>query len=129
LAISPPGECVASPWDSPYKNSSPICNAGDRLRILLYNSSREEVVAMLKVKGIYRNGVVELLEPVEAPEQAIVEVTFMDEPSETRELTEAQKAALDIIGLLEDLTPEQQRLFDEATERSPDFFGDRELGL
>jgi hypothetical protein len=84
---------------------------------------------MLKVKGVYRNGVVELLEPVEAPEQAIVEVTFMDEPSDTQELTEAQKAALDIIGLLEDLTPEQQRLFDEATERSPDFFGDRELGL
>jgi hypothetical protein len=84
---------------------------------------------VLKVKGIYRNGVVELLEPVEAPEQAAVEVTFLDEPSESPELTEAQKAALGIIGLLEGLTPEQQRLFDEAIQRSPDFFGDRELDL
>jgi hypothetical protein len=92
-------------------------------------SSREEVVAVLKVKGIYRNGVVELLEPVEAPEQAIVEVTFLDKPPESQELSEAQKAALDIIGLLEDLTPEQQRLFDEALQRSPDFFGNRELDL
>jgi hypothetical protein len=87
------------------------------------------VVALLKVKGIYRNGIIELLEPVEVPEHTTVEVTFPDEPPESQELSEAQKAALDIIGLLEDLTPEQQRLFDEATQRSPDFFGGRELDL
>ena len=76
---------------------------------------------MLEVKGIYRNGKVELLEPVDVPEPQEVRVTFGAPNSE------AKAAALGIIGLLSDLTAEEWQQFREAMRPSASFFGDREI--
>ncbi|HLF28798.1 MAG TPA: antitoxin family protein [Anaerolineae bacterium] len=76
---------------------------------------------MLEVKGIYRNGRVELLEPVDVPEPQEVTVTF-EQPN-----GEAKEAALSIIGLLSDLSEDEWQQFLQAVRPSDSFFGDREL--
>jgi len=76
---------------------------------------------VLAVKGIYRNGKVELLEPVDLPEPQEVTVTFKPSNGEARE------AALSVIGLLSDLSDEEWQRFLEAVRPSDSFFGDREL--
>ncbi|MGH2594188.1 MAG: antitoxin family protein, partial [Anaerolineae bacterium] len=81
----------------------------------------KEVIVVLAVKGIYRNGKVELLEPVDLPEPQEVTVTF--QPSNG----EAKAAALSVIGLLSDLSDEEWQQFLEAVRPSDSFFGDREL--
>jgi hypothetical protein len=78
-------------------------------------------MAVLEVKGIYRDGKVELLEPVDLPEPQEVTVTF--EASDGA----AQSAALDIIGLLGDLSDEEWQQFLNAVRPSESFFGDRDL--
>jgi hypothetical protein len=42
-----------------------------------------------------------------------------------REVPQTAAALEEIVGLLNDLTSEQQRLFDEAVERRGPFFGER----
>jgi len=82
---------------------------------------------VITAQGVYDNGVVRLLEPVLVTEPCVVEVVFT-EIKPTR-LTEAQRSALAMIGLLEDLTPEEQQLFDEALQRRSWFGLHREFDL
>jgi predicted DNA-binding antitoxin AbrB/MazE fold protein len=77
------------------------------------------------VQGIYDNGIVRLLEPVAVSEPCTVKVVF--DKTECPKHTEAQKAALAVIGLLEDLTPDERQLFDEALQRQSWFGPHREL--
>lgn len=65
------------------------------------------VITMLEVKGIYRNGRVELLEPVDLPEPQEVTVTF--EPSDVSQDPVAATEA--VFGLLSDLSEEEWQLF------------------
>ena len=81
------------------------------------------VITMLEVKGIYRNGRVELLEPVDLPEPQEVTVTF--EPSDVSQDPVAATEA--VFGLLSDLSEEEWQLFLEATRRTKPFFGEREI--
>jgi hypothetical protein len=75
---------------------------------------------MLEVKGIYRDGHVELLEPVDLLEPQ--EVTVVFEPL----YTTAKEAALTIIGLLNDLAEEEWQKFLSAVRPTDSFFGQRE---
>ena len=69
---------------------------------------------MLTVKGIYENGQVRLLEPVAVSEPCKVQVTFVEADEPEQGLTPAQRSALAIIGLYNEMSPEQQQRFDEA---------------
>ena len=78
---------------------------------------------MLTIKGIYRKGKVELLEPVDLPEPQEVTVTF--EPSNASQDPVAATEA--VFGLLSDLSEEEWRRFLEATQHTESFFGEREI--
>ena len=82
---------------------------------------------MLTLKGIYEHGVVRLLDPVpaETPEPAEVLVTFDGSPQPQPVDPEALQALEGIIGLLNDLTPEELERYDEAVKRRSPFFGPR----
>ncbi|MBI3763031.1 MAG: hypothetical protein HY260_14375 [Chloroflexi bacterium] len=84
---------------------------------------------MLVVKGIYERGLVRLLEPLPAdtPEPLEVTVTFAEPTNgHTVAVDPVTLAALEgIIGLLNDLTPEELNKFDEAVQRRSPFFGPR----
>jgi predicted DNA-binding antitoxin AbrB/MazE fold protein len=69
---------------------------------------------MLTVRGIYENGQIRLLEPVTVPEPCKVPVTFVEVDEQKQELTAAQQSALAVIGLYNEMSPEQQQCFDEA---------------
>jgi hypothetical protein len=84
---------------------------------------------MISVKGVYKDGQVTLLEPV--PPQLVgpqeVTVTFEEVTSVGKDVTdEAAAASLAILGLLEDMDPEQEEAFDAALKRDNTFFGPRE---
>jgi len=94
--------------------------------------------ALLMIKGVYEDGRVRLLEPVpeevEGPQRVVV--IFGEPDKETLETVskqkeaksgEASRAALGLVGLLEDLTPEQLEVFDDAIKRRSPFFGPREV--
>jgi predicted DNA-binding antitoxin AbrB/MazE fold protein len=95
------------------------------VRISLYNWL-EGGETMISVQGIYENGVIRLLEPVSVSKPCKVKVIFTETPPEP---TEAQEAAIAILGLTEGLTPEEQRLFDEALQRQSWFGQHREFDL
>jgi hypothetical protein len=78
---------------------------------------------MIAVKGIYRNGKVELLEPIDLPEPQEVVVTFESSaaPDDPVAATEA------VFGLLGDLSDEDWERFLETTRRTEPFFGVREI--
>jgi hypothetical protein len=87
---------------------------------------------MLTVKGTYKDGHVELEEPVTIREPHPVLVTFLEGAREepvngAAEMQEYREALEGVIGLYDEMTPEQQRLFDEALQRRPPFFGPREV--
>ncbi len=85
---------------------------------------------MLTVKGIYKDGHVELNEPVAINEPHPVLVTFLEEEepvSGDDNMQEYREALEGIIGIYNEMTPEQQRLFDEALQRKTPFFGPREV--
>ncbi len=86
---------------------------------------------MLTLKGIYEHGVVRLLEPVPAETREPIEVlvTFEVAPKSQPDPAdpEALKAVEGIIGLLNDLSPEQMAEFDDAIKRRGPFFGPREV--
>lgn len=93
---------------------------------------------MLVIKGVYEHGQVRLLEPVPSNIEEPQEVTVaFDEPQTEQESQVAQSgqtqvdvttdAALALIGLLDDLTPEQLEAFDSIVERRSPFFGPREV--
>ena len=69
---------------------------------------------MLTVKGVYENGQVRLLEPVAVPEPCKVQVTFVQADEPGQGLSPAQRSALAIIGLYNEMSSEQQHRFDEA---------------
>ncbi len=69
---------------------------------------------MLTVRGIYENGRIRLLEPVTVSEPCKVQVTFVQADEQKQELTAAQQSALAVIGLYNEMSPEQQQRFDEA---------------
>lgn len=93
---------------------------------------------MLVIKGIYEHGQVRLLGlvPAHITEPQEVTVTFV-EPQEgdshailqqaQAELNEATDAAFALIGLLNNLTPEQLEAFDNILKRRSPFFGPREI--
>lgn len=62
---------------------------------------------MKAVKGVYVKGIVRLLEPVSLPDQQEVTVLV---PS----LEESPHPALRFAGMLQDLTPEEQAMFEES---------------
>ena len=85
---------------------------------------------MFTVKGIYKDGQIRLLEPVPAEinEPQEVTVTFAEPLADNdRRNSEAVTAALSIIGLLDDLSPEQLADFEAAVARRSPFFGPREI--
>jgi len=83
---------------------------------------------MLAVKGVYKNGQINLLEPVKVIGPRLVMVTFLDEaPGQTATDRESLEALEGIVGLLRDLTPEEEKRFDEAIERRGPFIGPREV--
>jgi predicted DNA-binding antitoxin AbrB/MazE fold protein len=77
------------------------------------------------IDAVYENGVFRPLEPVVLPEGEHVQV-YMPELPPT---LQARLAALDAFEALdEELTEEQWRIFEEATQRRP-WFGGRQLDL
>lgn len=64
------------------------------------------------VRGVYVNGSIQLLEPVDLPEHQ--EVTVVITASDS-----AEHPALRYAGMLSDLTPEEQQAFDEALRQRP----------
>ena len=67
-----------------------------------------------------------LLEPVDISGPCPVSVIFGTELAGIeREVPQTATALEGIVGLLNDLTSEQQQLFDEAVERRGPFFGER----
>jgi hypothetical protein len=97
------------------------------------------VVTVLTVKGIYENGRVRLLSPISVCGPVEVEVTFPAEADEQAQTSlwplyggeKARRQALEaferIVGLLDDLTPEQQQAFNEAVTRHRPFLGPRDV--
>ncbi len=83
-------------------------------------------VRRVQVRGIYKQGQVHLLEPVEISGPCPVSVIFETELVDVeRESPQTATALEGIVGLLNDLTSEQRRLFDEAVQRRGPFFGER----
>ena len=80
----------------------------------------------LHARGIYKEGQVHLLDSVDISGPCLVRVIFETELEGVERETPQLAAALEgIVGLLNDLTPEQQQLFDEAIQRQRPFFGER----
>jgi hypothetical protein len=84
---------------------------------------------MIKIKGVYKEGHVTLLEPV--PPQVVepqeVTVTFVDaSPIEPNVPDEAAAAALALLGLLETMSDDEEEAFDAALKRQDAFFGPRD---
>jgi hypothetical protein len=80
----------------------------------------------IQARGIYKEGQVHLLEPVDIPGPCPVNVIFETELVDVEcESPQAATALEGIVGLLNDLTSEQRRLFDEAVQRRGPFFGER----
>jgi len=83
-------------------------------------------VHQIRARGIYKEGQVHLLEPVDISGPCPVSVIFETELADVEHKVSQIAAALEgIVGLLNDLTSEQQRLFDEAVQRQGPFFGER----
>lgn len=78
----------------------------------------------VQVRGIYKEGQVHLLEPVDISGPCPVSIIFETELVGF-EVPQTAAALEGIVGLLDDLTSEQQRLFDEAVQRRGPFFGER----
>ncbi|MBC8448522.1 MAG: hypothetical protein H8D78_12310 [Chloroflexi bacterium] len=83
---------------------------------------------MLAVRGIYKDGQINLLEPVSLTGPRLVTITFLDEaPIQSPVNHEGLEALEGIVGLLRDLTPKEEERFDEAIERRSPFIGPREV--
>ena len=83
-------------------------------------------VHKVQVRGIYKQGQVHLLEPVEISGPCPVSVIFETELVDVECKSPQAATALEgIVGLLNDLTPEQRQLFDKAVQRQRPFFGER----
>jgi predicted DNA-binding antitoxin AbrB/MazE fold protein len=77
------------------------------------------------IDAVYENGVFRPLEPVFLPEGEHVQVHMPEPPP----MLQARLAALDAFEALdEELTEEQWRILEEATQRRP-WFGGRQLDL
>ena len=77
------------------------------------------------IDAVYENGVFRPLEPVLLPEGEYVQVYVPEQPPTLH----TRLAALDAFEALEEeLTEEQWRVFEEATQRRP-WFGGRQLDL
>ena len=88
--------------------------------------SNQLSVHKVQVRGICKEGQVHLLEPVDISGPCPVSVVFETELADVEHEIQQTIAALEgIVGLLNDLTSEQRRLFDEAVERRGPFFGER----
>jgi len=73
---------------------------------------------MLAVKGVYKDGQINLLEQVNVAGPRLVTVTFLDEALVQAPGNHESLEALEgIVGLLRDLTPEEEKRFDEAIKR------------
>jgi hypothetical protein len=87
-------------------------------------------VHKVQARGIYKEGQVHLLEPVDISGPCPVSVVFETELADLeREVPQTAAALEGIVGLLNDLTSEQRRLFDEAMQRRGPFFGERLVEL
>ena len=83
---------------------------------------------MLAIRGIYKDGQISLLEPVNVAGPRLVTVTFLDEaPVKAPGNHESLEALEGIVGLLRDLTTEEEKRFDEAIKRRSPFIGPREV--
>ena len=88
--------------------------------------SNQLSVQKVQVRGIYKEGQVHLLEPVDISGPCPVSVVFETELADVEHEIQQTIAALEgIVGLLNDLTPEQRQLFDKAVQRQRPFFGER----
>ena len=88
--------------------------------------SNQLSVQKVQVRGIYKEGQVHLLEPVDISGPCPVSVIFETELTDLEHEVSPTAAALEgIVGLLNDLTPEQRQLFDEAVRSQEPFFGER----
>lgn len=83
---------------------------------------------MLAVRGVYKDGQINLLEPVNVTGHRLVTITFLDEaPVQAPVHHESLEALEGIVGLLRDLTLEEEKRFDEAIKRQDPFIGPREV--
>jgi hypothetical protein len=88
--------------------------------------SNQLSVQKVQVRGIYKEGQVHLLEPVDISGPCPVSVVFETELADVEHEIQQTIAALEgIVGLLNDLTPEQRQLFDKPVQRQGPFFGER----
>ena len=88
--------------------------------------SNQLIAHKVQARGIYKEGQVQLLEPVDIPGPCPVSVIFETELADVeREVSQIATALEGIVGLLDDLTSEQRQLFDEAVQRQGPFFGER----
>jgi len=76
----------------------------------------------VQARGIYKEGQVHLLEPVDISGPCPVSVIFEELTDVEHEVSPTAAALEGIVGLLNDLTPEQRQLFDEAVEHRGPFF-------
>ena len=87
-------------------------------------------MGLLSVRGVYENGVVRLLSPVEVKGKFDLIVTFV-EPleedgrkggEESHDLEEKRRKILSFAGLLSDLTDRERQVMGEAMRRPLDMF-------
>ena len=87
-------------------------------------------MSLLSVRGVYENGVVRLLSPVEVKGKFDLIVTFVEPVKEdgrkggeeSHDLEEQRRKILSFAGLLSDLTDRERQVMGEAMRRPLDMF-------
>ena len=86
-------------------------------------------MSMLSVRGVYEDGIVHLLAPVEVKGRFSLIVTFVEpaegngrEGEENYDLVEQRENILSYAGLLSDLTDQEWEVMQEAIRRPLDMF-------
>jgi predicted DNA-binding antitoxin AbrB/MazE fold protein len=87
-------------------------------------------MSLLSVRGVYENGVVRLLSPVEVKGKFDLIVTFVEPAAEagrkggeeSHDLEEQRRKILSFAGLLSDLTDRERQVMGEAMRRPLDMF-------
>jgi len=86
-------------------------------------------MSLLSVRGVYQDGVVQLLEPIDVAGKFKLIVTFVEpvegnghEGKEDHDLEKQRESVLSCAGLLSDLTDQEWKVMQEAMRRPLDMF-------
>lgn len=81
------------------------------------------------IKGIYKNGSIRLIEPLpkNLKSQKEILVTLVEEDDDLDNLSEGQKSALALSGIMSDLSEDQLAQFDQILNEKRSFTGPREI--